>query len=187
MVSQSRLLDEATFPIAELTAAALDGELTDLNGAFHSIAEFADCELRAETLKLAPRIIAERMTAAWVYGAISSLRTPLEICMDISNRTRPPAGSEFHTREVVIASSEWILIGMTQVTTPIRTILDLVCTESVSDSDSPAELAEIIGRLAAFGKLSREYCVEALGARFRVPDRTIRTQFIDSALADTAL
>lgn len=186
-MSELRLLDEATFPIAELTAAALDGELMALNGGYHSIAEFADSALRAESLKLAPRLIAERRTAAWIFGGTDKLRRPLEICMDISTRTRPPAGPDFHTREVVIDPSEWILIGETQVTTPIRTILDLVCTEPISDPEIAAELAEIIAHLAAVGDYSRQFCVEALENRFRVPDRKIRTQFIKSTLALSGL
>lgn len=182
-MTPSRLIDQSVLPVAELTAAVLDGELFELDGCYHSIAEINDCALRAESLKLLPRVIAERMTAAWIYGARLSLPNPIEVCMDTYSRTRPPAGAGFHTREVVIDQSELLTIGSTRVTTPIRTILDLVCLEPTTASEDHADLAPTIARLAAIGRYSLQFCIDALERRFRVSNRSGRAQFLEFALS----
>ncbi|MBX3068059.1 MAG: hypothetical protein IT191_02800 [Microbacteriaceae bacterium] len=126
MQKNQRLVDTELFGIAELSAAVLDGEIVKLNESYHSVCEIQDAALRADSLRLADRLIAERRTAAWIYGALPTPPTLLEVCMNIKFRTRPPTGRFVNVREVVISDRELLRIGRTLVTSPKRTILDLL-------------------------------------------------------------
>lgn len=172
-------LTEEAFSIAELSALKLDGEVFTFRTGFHSIAEFPDAALRASSLQLPNRVIAERFTASWIYGARQNLTLPVQLCMNIRARTRAPRGRDVTVREVVIENSEVVSIGETLVTSPLRTILDLVCETNISSE----EVAFDIQAIAKLARLSAETCLSALDRRFRVTDRTARRKLLAEILS----
>jgi hypothetical protein len=119
-------LTEADLPLAELACARLDGELFPLAGSWCPI-DFLDApETRARAIApVAPhRGIAERLTAAWIFG-LAPEPAEHQFCIDVAARThKSPCGS-VHLREVRLAAEDTVLVGRLRVTAPLRTAIDL--------------------------------------------------------------
>lgn len=115
------VLTPAELPLAELQAAALDGDVFPLDRAFCSIAEFDVPWRRA--LALAPRVtpaaVAVRLSAAWVWGATAEAPWETEILA--------------HGHRVRDFADEIVDFGPLRVTTPGRTLVDLARSEVWDD------------------------------------------------------
>src|SRR5690554_6786358 len=85
---------DGELPLAELTAAVLDGEATRLGPMFTPIDVPTGVTHRARALQqvLPKRLIADRRTAAWVYGASFALPQPLDACVRTDDRIKMRAG-----------------------------------------------------------------------------------------------
>jgi hypothetical protein len=125
--SHGAVLSSIDLPLAELSAARLDGELFAINDCFIPIDTPAGSEHRAlSVLHGQPeRVIAERRTAAWIWGAIETPCWPHELCVGSAARVRSSGSGWASIREVVIQPGDIAVIAGVQVTTPLRTVVDL--------------------------------------------------------------
>jgi hypothetical protein len=119
-------LTESDLPVAELASARLDGELFALAGSWCPVDALDGPETRAGALaRTAPhRAVAERLTAAWIYG-LTPEPGGHQFCVDARARTSKPPGAGPHLREVRLGRNDTVLLGRFPVTTPLRTALDL--------------------------------------------------------------
>jgi hypothetical protein len=175
------LLTTADFSEAELSALVLDGALYRVGDCYCVIDQLPSAALRAQSLALVlpRRLIAERMTAAWVWGAIQDPPVSHQVCVDIRSRVRPPGARRLVVREVVIADTETADFTDIRVTTPLRTVIDL--------ARSPTEFgeaeSEAIAALIHNGNLDIATCAAAVEQRRNLPNKKIaiarlRTSFI---------
>ncbi|WP_010202686.1 hypothetical protein [Salinibacterium sp. PAMC 21357] len=165
------VLSALDLPLAELQCAALDGELYALDQCFCSIDEFETIHLRARALGvvLDARIIAEQMSAAWVWGAIVTPPRRHQLCVAIGARTRPHPSLNAALREVVISPEEVDTVSGVSVTSRLRTVIDLArFSEVFGDRESAA-----VAILLKDGNLDFETCSSALSARRNLPQKRI--------------
>lgn len=121
------VLSANDLPFAELLAARLDGELFRIDDCFAPVDEIEQPAHRARALRagLPERLIAEQRSAAWIWGALDAPPRIHELCAAIGARTRSPSVSWIRLREVVIEPNEITTIDGMQLTTPLRTVVDL--------------------------------------------------------------
>ncbi len=113
---------------AELRSAVLDGELVAIGEGFVCIDEPVGPHDRAEALAIDladSRAIVCDGSAAWVWGWGMNPAV-LETCVPITARVASPERRRRRSREAVIEQHEVIEIGGVRVTSPLRTIIDLV-------------------------------------------------------------
>jgi hypothetical protein len=115
------------FDPAELSAILLDGEAYRVGDTVAPLDEVPGPLVRATALagQLPPRLIAEQHTAAWIWGAQPRPPVRHELCADISWRTRPALDALLSVREVVLRNEDTVTLGGLDVTTPLRTAIDL--------------------------------------------------------------
>jgi hypothetical protein len=162
------VLGETDLPRCELFAARLDGEVFRIDDCFSPIDEIEQCSHRARALLplAAPRMIAERQSAAWVLGARARPPAIHQFCTAAQARTAPRAGSRTILREVVIAGGELFECDGLRVTTPLRTVIDLARSDDFGDPER-----EIVRVLLGLGALPVEDCIRAMAARRNLPGR----------------
>jgi len=163
------VLDSTNLPLPELQCAALDGEVFPLDLVFCPIDEFETLHLRARALGtvIDSRIIAERMTAAWLWGAVSRPPRRHHLCVSIGARTRPPLGLQAMLREVVITEDDIATVAGVRITSRLRTVLDLARFCQSFDEREKA----VVRTLMADENLDYAECVRSLEARRNLPQR----------------
>lgn len=120
------VLSPADLPLAELLAARLDGELFGVGAAFAPVDELEQPLHRAASLAEAnPRLIAEQRTAAWIWGALPEPPARHEFCSTLAERVAHPTSRWLTVREVVLDADDIAVLAGRQVTTPLRTCVDL--------------------------------------------------------------
>jgi hypothetical protein len=159
----SPVLGDADLSLVELQAARLDGEVYDLAGAYCLLGELEAPGHRARAVLAgrSPRLIAELGTAAWVWGATEHLDR-LEFAVTPDARARLGPAHHATVREIVYEPGDLTTLDGCQVTTPLRTILDLARGEGAFDPT-------IVNRLAAIGCVGLHECVDALESRAGIP------------------
>ncbi|CAN5307376.1 hypothetical protein BH11ACT2_BH11ACT2_07430 [soil metagenome] len=163
------VLTPADLPLAELHAARLDGELFAVDSCFAPIDEPELPRLRADAIAAVwpDRIIAEQRSAAWVYGVLPTPPVQHELCADLSARARPSNRGQARVREVVIDPSEVVRIGRLDVTSPLRTVLDLA-----RFSETFGQIEQKVCRdLMVLGGLTIDDCRSALALRRNLPGK----------------
>ncbi|CAN5261486.1 hypothetical protein BH09ACT1_BH09ACT1_20500 [soil metagenome] len=135
------VLTPLELPLAELNAARLDGELFALDEGFVPVDQVEGRRHRALALTQfsAGRLIAEQRTAAWVYGASPSAPPQHQFCAPMGARVTPRSGwmLRLKVREVVIDAADVIELSGLRITTPVRTVVDLVRIADVfGDADA---------------------------------------------------
>ena len=157
-------------PAAELQAGVLDGELVRVGEAYCAIDTIIGVAHRAASIatEVAAQSIAERFTAAWVYGALYSQPRRLQLCVNSQTKVRPFSTQRCVYREVVLGGKETITIGGLAVTTPMRTAIDIVRT----DSDFSDSSREVVRSLATFGLgFDLVACVTEISLRKNLPHK----------------
>ncbi|MBC7723180.1 MAG: hypothetical protein H7146_00290 [Burkholderiaceae bacterium] len=172
------VLTRDDLPEAELCAARLDGEVFELGECFWPVDTFEGAAERGASLAavLPRRLIAERLTAAWVHGAVSSLPRPLQLAVDTSARYRSP-GERVELREVVLEAGDTEVHGGLTVTSPRRTVIDLA---RFSAGFGDAERM-IVAALAAVGGFELADVVEHLQHRRHLPGKLRAAQRLRTA------
>ncbi|PJJ72312.1 hypothetical protein CLV46_1879 [Diaminobutyricimonas aerilata] len=160
------MLDTEDLPVAELSALRLDGELFGLGSSYCAIDEIDTPALRAASLArlAAPRLIAERFTAAWVWCAVDRCPERPEFCSSLDARSRPWKPLPIEHREVSIVRDDVQLVAGLAVTTPTRTLLDL--------ARMPVEADHLVGtmrRLVADGLADGRSVLSDLTSRPNLP------------------
>lgn len=163
------LLTAADFSEAELSAMVLDGAVYRVGDCVSPIDEVPSAALRAAALALVipARLIAERRTAAWVWGAANDLPARYEVCADIGARTRPPSPHRLVIREVVIDDDEVVDFAGFKVTNPMRTAID-VARIAEPFGDPELDLVARLMRTAGFTAVS---CIAGMERRRNLPNR----------------
>ena len=113
---------------AELTAARLDGDLVEVGEAFMPADAVETRELRAASFRSigGPERAVTHASAAWVHGAIPD--PPLIHTLQRAGRRRAafPVDARIRVRDVALPAGDVELISGVAVTTPVRTLVDLV-------------------------------------------------------------
>jgi hypothetical protein len=133
-------------PMAELGAARLDGEVYALADGWCSLdqADAAATRAVAAGLLVPVRAIAERMTAAWIYG-VAPLPSPHQFCVDQGARAHIPPSAQLQLREVTCPPEDMVELAGRRVTTPLRTICDIARTIPAGTADVESVLAALLG------------------------------------------
>ncbi|WP_209560819.1 type IV toxin-antitoxin system AbiEi family antitoxin [Frigoribacterium sp. PvP032] len=122
-----RLLTARDLPEVELQAAALDGHVCRVADSWASIVDPDDAWRRAEALAeaLGPIVVGARGTAAWIWGARAAAPRRLEAVVPSSARHHVDR-ADLTVGEVLIDDDEITQLGRVRVTSPTRTVLDLL-------------------------------------------------------------
>ena len=165
----SPVLGDDDLPAVELQALRLDGELFPLADGWCSVDELEGPAQRARAAlgSRSPRLIAELATAAWVWGACDTVPRPREFCADLAARARLAPNPFAVVREVVLDPDDVVRLDGTQVTTPVRTAVDLARFRTTIHE---ADLA-VIARLAAVGGFGLAQCHELMDRRRNLPEK----------------
>jgi hypothetical protein len=166
----SPVLADADLSPAELQAARLDGEVYDLAGAYCLMGELESPSHRARAVlaRRSPRLIAELGTAAWIWGAADTLDR-LEFAVTPDARARLGPAHHATVREIVYESGDVTALDGCQVTTPLRTIIDLARSDEALDH-------AIVNRLAAIGGFELHDCLVSLHGRPGIPSKARATE-----------
>ena len=159
------VLSSVDLPAPELYAARLDGELFAVNGCFSPVDEIEQPRHRAAALHAgqSDRLIAEQLSAAWVWGALDSPPTHRQFCVATGARVSHSPALWMTVREVVIEDEEIVDFDGSAVTDPTRTLVDLARFSSTFD---PA----IMRRLIAAGA-SLDRATESITSRRNLPNK----------------
>jgi hypothetical protein len=178
------VLSVLDLPLAELCSARLDGEVYEVDACYSPVDELASPWLRAAALaaQVPSRLIAERLTAAWVHGAVRTPPRVHEYCVDSVARCHPPALRHVRIREVVLHERDAVVLAGLRVTTPLRTLCDIVRT--VSDFRPHHERA--CRGLLELPEVSLRGAREHLAAAGTLPDKRRALARLD-ALEPTAV
>ncbi len=163
MASLPIVLTPADFPLAELGALRLDGDVYALADGFCSLNEPEDPALRARAVlgSRSDRLIAELGTAAWIWGASPTMPLTHELCADHALRSRPAARSALSVREVRFDPSDVAFLDGFRVTIPLRTAVDLArFRPEFGQADS-----EVVRELARLGDFTTADCVALMDRR----------------------
>ena len=178
------VLSPVDLPVAELYAARLDGELFPVGGAFSPVDEIEQPELRAAAVhaEVSGRLIAEQLSAAWIWGALDSPPLRHQFCVGAAARVSHSPARWMTLREVIIEEDEISDLGGFLVTTPERTVIDLV---RFSESFGPTERTII--RALARGGASLEAAADNVRRRRNLPNKRRALARLASALPPAEL
>ena len=162
------ILTTTDLPLAELSAMRLDGELVAVDRWYAPFDDFPTEHQRAAALVhgLHDRLIAERRTAAWVWGALDTPPAPHEFCTAHDARVTRRPTPHVVIREVVLAPGDTVIISGIAVTTPRRTAADLL---RFNDSWSSRD-RETTRRLLSVGTVREQDVLDELG-RYKLPHK----------------
>jgi len=182
MARLAPVLHVGDLPLAELCAARLDGELVGVDDAFSPIDSLTGPAERAWAAgRFWPhRLIAERSSAAWIWGAIPDPPARHQLCASKDARARPAVPARSSVREVVIAADEYALLGTQRVTTPLRTVVDLA-RFSATFAAADIESVRFLARLGAFDLAA---CRAALERRRNLPAKKLAWSRLLAAFDD---
>jgi hypothetical protein len=154
-----RLLDPAVLPLAELHAARLDGDLYRVGDAFATLDTPDTAELRAAAFRLsAPRAaVADRLTAAWIHGARAGPPSTMQVCVDSAHRVSATTLYGLDVRQCILARGDVVRLGDARVTSPLRTVVDLLRTVSRLTPDIVVELLALLELSGADAATCREH------------------------------
>lgn len=146
------VLSPADLPEVELNAALLDGEVFRVGDAYSPVDEIVGVRHRAAAVSigLPPRLIAEQLSAAWVWGAITLAPTRHQYCVQVGARVRPPGVAWMTVREVVLTDTDLAVVGPLRLTTPVRTAVDLARFSPQFDT-SEVQIVRSLMRIGQFG------------------------------------
>jgi hypothetical protein len=171
----------ADFSEAELSAMVLDGDAYRVGECVSPIDEIPSAALRAAALAtvIPGRLIAERRTAAWVWGALNDLPARYEVCADIGARTRPPRPHRLLIREVVILDSEVVDFDGLRVTGPVRTATDIArFTHPFTAGE-----AELLARLMSTTGITAAQCATTMDERRNLSNKRVALERLERAEA----
>ncbi|MCU1409421.1 MAG: hypothetical protein JWR04_128 [Rhodoglobus sp.] len=121
------VLSADDLPAPELYAARLDGQLFAVDACFAPVDEIEQPRHRASALLsgLGGKLIAEQLSAAWVWGALDAPPAHHQFCVATGARVSHSPARWMTVREVVIEADELVDLGGALVTDPTRTLVDL--------------------------------------------------------------
>ncbi|MET1043599.1 MAG: hypothetical protein ABWX59_05680 [Microbacteriaceae bacterium] len=172
------VLSAREFPLGELCAMRLDGELYGVDDCFASLDEFDSRSLRAAVVAAGrhPRLIAEQWTAAWVWGAAVAPPLRHTFCVRLDARIGRVTSGPTIVREVSLEPAEESAIGPLRLTSPLRTLTDLARWSETgsgtgAERTEPSAVIAVIAALRSIGELSLERCLAELDAKPHLPHK----------------
>jgi hypothetical protein len=174
------VLTVADLPVAELAAIRLDGGLFESGDGYAVVDSVDGPTLRADSLApllVAPRV-ADRSTAAWIWGAAPLLPRPLEACVrpGRSQGIEPLRGVQ--VRESTLEVVDIVRLGVLEVTTPHRTVLDLLRLPQATDTTGAARELMVRRLIADFAIEVDELLGDLADTRFQRERRRAREQLL---------
>jgi hypothetical protein len=150
------LLTSDHLPAAELAALRLDGALYPVAGCWRPVDLPETDEARADavTLVLRDRLVADRLTAAWVLGATDSAPVPLQACAPATDRGAVKTAA-VDVRELHLRDADVLRIGSLRLTTALRTAADLLRAAEWGARESDA-VRRLLRLCAGEGRDGRE-------------------------------
>lgn len=183
MTRLESVLTEDDLPLSELWAACRDGELVPLSSSAFVFADVPQTPVvRALAVRpvLARRTIIERHSAAWVHGALTTPPRLHTIAVRYANRSSASRRLAI-VREVALRPGDTMTIGGIEVTTPLRTAVDLARDRAFdAQRDSP-----VIARLLASSGLPE--CRSYFEAARNLPHKARALDRITDALLVEAM
>jgi hypothetical protein len=165
------VLTALDLPVTELCAARLDGDLVAVGDAWTGVDTVDDSDVRARSVRGAlDGLIADRLTAAWIHGALLFCPRPVQGNLAAGGSHGPDRRTGVDIREAVLAPDELCERGGMPVTTPLRTVVDLL-RERVY---SPAT-AETVADLMSTHRLDPALVEQVLLERRFLRERLIST------------
>jgi hypothetical protein len=169
MARLPQVLGTEDLPLPELCAARLDGEVFALARGWVPVDEPDLPSLRARALGGGGHLIIERLSAAWVLGAVVEVPRVAQFCLPDDARTAvaPEAGRQ--VREVGIDDDEITVVGGCRCTTPLRTAFDLLRDHTSGDRPAVDAVRGLVeGGAVGYAAISRR--LEAAG---RLPHKRL--------------
>lgn len=163
------VLSTVDLPLPELLAARLDGEVFALDDCFCPVDEVEQPSHRARAVHmgLSGRVIAEQLSAAWVWGAADRPPPVHQLCVATDARVMHSPAPWVSVREVVIEPAEIALVAGLQVTTALRTAIDIArFSIRFDDRDEDA-----VVRLMMLGGFDAADCLAELNHRRNLPQK----------------
>ena len=119
---------------AELTAACLDGHLVPVGEAYMPADAVETPALRAGSIArlLAGTLAATGLSAAWIHGATDGPPARHRVQRVSTRRLHHVIDRRLEYHDTPIAAAQLILIGETWVTTPARTVADLLRSDDTT-------------------------------------------------------
>lgn len=142
-----RILTADDLPSAVLRAAVLHGEAYPVGGSWASIAEPDDAGLRAAAFVVAvddPQLVAAGTTAAWIWGALSRAPVPVSAAARPGRRVRRGSSATLAVQELALRRDDVVAVGGATVTTPVRTVVDLVRGRAPYDAEAERAVAALL-------------------------------------------
>ncbi|RFA12720.1 hypothetical protein B7R21_10315 [Subtercola boreus] len=164
------LFPTATFGLAELSAARLDGELTPVDSGFAPL----DCpgtvalRLRALVPLLPKTAIVERQSALWVYGFRPFPPARHQACVRAGVGRRAPGSVRLQVREVVLEPDDVVMVAGIALTSMIRTAIDLARAQATVDDVQGGRLRLLLEASGA----TLDECLERLERCRNMPNKT---------------
>lgn len=144
-------------PVAELSACLLDGEVEAVLDGMRPIDTADDPISRAHALRgiLGDGYIPMGRTAAWVYGVPAVGEPVLTVCCDREHRVQRRLPRGVRVRELLLKSGDTVTIGPLTVTSPLRTVFDLIGVERGDGSERQNSLDIARDLVVHFGLSTR--------------------------------
>lgn len=163
------VLSTVDLPLPELIAARLDGEVFALDGCFCPVDEIEQPwhRARAVHMGLSERLIAEQFSAAWVWGAADRPPQVHQLCVTSDARVMHSPAPWISVREVVIEPPEIAVIAGLQVTTPLRTAVDIARFSPLFDDRDE----DAVVRLMTLGGFDAADCIAEMERRRNLPQK----------------
>jgi hypothetical protein len=131
---------------AELMAARLDGDVVEIGDAFMPADAVETRELRAGSLRpmAGSHLAITHESAAWVHGVLNEppTRHSLQRCVAARRHRLLDGGVRY--RDLCLPERDGIRIAGVVVTTPVRTLVDVLRDRVLRDDDDPAVVEALI-------------------------------------------
>ncbi|MDF2575265.1 MAG: hypothetical protein K0S05_2177 [Agromyces sp.] len=175
------VLGTLDLPIAELCAARLDGELFAIDDGWAPVDEPDLPAFRAAVIALRmPRpLVIERMSAAWVHGAVAVPPAVAQFCVPHSARIAPIGDRRATVREVKLDESDVVEFGGIRCTSVVRTGFDLLRDADYETVDGEAVVAALMAPRPWLGSSLGD----RLDAATRMPHKSLALARLERALA----
>lgn len=130
------------FSPAEIAAMRLDGVLFEVYGAFLPAdqADVVATRVHVARQTAPPQYILDRLSAAWVWGAVETPPEPPEFCQDMTRRGTDRYNTYRSQRYVRLRDGECVSFTTGSVLSPWRTVLQLLRWTPAVEADTIAAL-----------------------------------------------
>ncbi len=166
-------------PLAELCAARLDGELFAIDGAWTPVDEPDLPALRAAAVaRRAPRaLIVERLSAAWVHGALDTPPSIAQFCVPVDSRVALVDAPASVIREVRIDEADVVRLNGVACTSVVRTAFDVLRDPTTGEETA----VRVVGALLGANPRAATSVRERVHGAARMPHRSTALARLDLA------